>query len=78
MASIEEEAAATTTIQEHLSSALETLGRVYREHRNAFGIHADPSMRHNDLIEVLKRDRRGTGADEGNETGAKNGRQENA
>lgn len=55
MASIEEAAAATNTIQEHVSSALERLqggfnGRIV----NGFGIYADPSNRHCDLIEARK------------------------
>lgn len=55
MVSIEEAATATTTIQEHVSSALERLqggfdGRIV----NGFGIYVDPSMRHQDLIEARK------------------------
>ncbi|NSZ61137.1 hypothetical protein FY133_24205 (plasmid) [Agrobacterium tumefaciens] len=55
MASIEEAAAATNSILEHVSSALERLqggfnGRIV----NGFGIYADPSNRHYDLIEARK------------------------
>lgn len=65
MASIEEAATATTTIQELYTGG--ALGRVERAHRQFFGVDAHPSTRHNDLIEALEGDRRGTGADEGNE-----------
>ncbi|TQN59184.1 hypothetical protein FLX27_23725 [Agrobacterium tumefaciens] len=55
MASIEEAAAATSTIQEHVSSALEQLqggfnGRIV----NGFGVYADPSNRRYDRIEARK------------------------
>lgn len=55
MASIEEAAAATNTIHEHVSSALERLqggfnGRIV----SGFSIYADPSNRHHYLSEARK------------------------